>query len=72
MTQSKKLLLGLLTVVALSMPMQANAAGWTDNPDGYTYQDANGCMHHVHTQEWRLFGITWSTRTVDDVVACPD
>lgn len=55
----------------LLTPQQAHAIGWKDVPDGYTYQDANGCIHHVHTQEWRLFGITWSTRLVDDLVACP-
>ncbi|MDX5422249.1 MAG: hypothetical protein LPK07_06540 [Hymenobacteraceae bacterium] len=63
-----------LSLVATTVitPLQAHALGWRDVPDGYTYQDANGCIHHVHTQEWRLFGITWSTRTVDDLVACPE
>jgi len=58
--------------VALIVPFQASAMGWEDVPDGYTYQDAYGCIHHVHTQEWTLFGIAWTSRTVDDLVACPE
>lgn len=61
-----------ILLLSIVVPLQAQAAGWEDVPDGYTYQDAYGCIHHVHTQEWRLFGITWTSRTVDDLVACPE
>lgn len=61
-----------IVATAIITPLQAYAIGWEDVPDGYTYQDANGCIHHVHSQEWKLFGITWSTRLVDDLVACPE
>ena len=69
---SRSIFVVCLVATALTFPLRAHALGWEDIPDGYTYEDTNGCIHHVHTQEWQLFGITWSSRTVDDLVACPE
>ena len=52
--------------------MKADAAGWTGVDDGWAAIDSNGCLVHIHTEEWKLFGITWSTRTVVDEVWCPN
>lgn len=61
----------LFVILAIAIPRFAEAkTGWNDVDDGYTYSDERGCMHHVHTQEWRLLGITWKTRTVDVIVDC--
>jgi hypothetical protein len=70
--KAKKSYIGILALVMLLSvsPFQAEAAGWTDNPDGHA-AIVNGCLVHIHTQEYRLFGITWATREVVDIVACP-
>ena len=65
----RKLSIALVLIISTLSANQAHA-GWKDVPDGYTYQDSNGCMHHVHTQEYRLLGIKFASRTVDDTVAC--
>jgi len=72
MRKTKIAALCLFVIFAFVTPREAQATGWTDNNDGYTYSDENGCMHHVHTQEWRFLGITWNTRTVDVIVDCDD
>jgi hypothetical protein len=58
-------------LILMLTPMPAEAAGWTDADDGWTTTDQNGCLVYIHTQEWRLFGITWDTRIVVDTIWCP-
>lgn len=52
--------------------MSRVAMGWTDVNDGWAAIDENGCLVHIHTQEWTFLWITWDTRTVVDVVWCPE
>lgn len=65
---------GILTFALLLvvLPMKADAMGWTDVNDGWAAIDENGCLVHIHTQEWTFLWITWDTRTVVDVVWCPE
>lgn len=77
-TKSYLAILSLVFIFSVT-PYTAKASGWTDLLDGWAANvldgwaaiDGNGCLVHIHTQEYRLFGITWSTREVIDVVWCP-
>lgn len=71
MRKTKFTALILFLILAVAIPRTAEAKiGWVDNADGHTYSDSDGCMHHVHTREWRFLGITWKTETVDIKVDC--
>lgn len=72
--RSLKRYLGVLSLATILfiVPMKADAMGWENVDDGWAAIDSNGCLVHIHTQEWNFLWITWDTRTVVDVVWCPE
>ncbi|MCU0383906.1 MAG: hypothetical protein MUF68_07535, partial [Cyclobacteriaceae bacterium] len=66
--KSYLMIFSLLLILSFS-PNKANATGWEDVLDGHA-AIVNGCLIHIHTQEFKLFGITWAKREVVDVVVC--
>ncbi len=67
MKKLKALSLLLVVVVFLSIPHQANATGWEITAQ-HSWIDSDGCAVIETTEEYHLFGITWSTRTTYDKV----
>lgn len=65
-------MLSLILFLMTSTVQPAEAKFWgTDRiSDGYTYQDENGCMHHVYTDGYYVFWIRVSTTQHDVIVAC--